>query len=96
MNTNQTIDLHILIKNTELDTKKIVEQYFWNENLTFFYSDSIYFAYHYDIQKNDYKEIIEFLDELRLLLRYKTEELNEDNTIYRIHINKRNIKIIIK
>ena len=51
MNTNQTIDLHILIKNTELDIKKIVEQYFLNENLTFFYSDSKYFAYHYDIQK---------------------------------------------
>lgn len=65
-----------------------------NENLTFFYSDSKYFAYHYDIQKNDYKEIIDFLDEIIPLLRYKTEELNEDNTIYRVHINKRNIKII--
>ena len=94
MNTNQTINLHILIKNTELDIKNIVEKYFLNDNLTYFYTDSKYFAYYFEIPKYYYNEIVEFLDELRPLLRYKTEEPNEDNTIYRVYINKRNIKII--
>ena len=58
------------------------------------YINNQFCYYHINTNKNNYCDITGFLDELLPVIRYMIEITNDNLSMSRIHINKKNKKII--